>query len=53
MTIEVTPRTVVIVGAGPVGCLAGIALAKQGWLVEIYERRPGKYAFVVLLCLFS
>ncbi|KAH9981244.1 FAD/NAD-P-binding domain-containing protein [Lactifluus volemus] len=33
-------RKLVIVGAGPVGCLAAISLAKMGWSVEIYETRP-------------
>ncbi|KAH9043180.1 FAD/NAD-P-binding domain-containing protein [Lactarius pseudohatsudake] len=33
-------RKLVVVGAGPVGCLAAIALAKMGWSVEIYEARP-------------
>ncbi|KIP09635.1 hypothetical protein PHLGIDRAFT_102657 [Phlebiopsis gigantea 11061_1 CR5-6] len=33
-------RKAVVVGAGPVGCLSAIALAKQGWHVEIYEGRP-------------
>ncbi|KAF5357855.1 hypothetical protein D9756_001650 [Leucocoprinus leucothites] len=33
-------RKAVIVGAGPVGCLAALALAKHGWNVEIYEGRP-------------
>ncbi|KAG2157339.1 hypothetical protein DEU56DRAFT_764070 [Suillus clintonianus] len=33
-------RKVVIVGAGPVGCLAAIAFAKMKWEVEIYEARP-------------
>ncbi|KAK2466991.1 hypothetical protein APHAL10511_001249 [Amanita phalloides] len=33
-------RTAVIVGAGPVGCLAALALAKRGWIVHIYEARP-------------
>ncbi|KAG2158353.1 FAD/NAD(P)-binding domain-containing protein [Suillus bovinus] len=33
-------RKVVIVGAGPVGCLAAIAFAKMNWQVEIYEARP-------------
>ncbi|EKM55546.1 uncharacterized protein PHACADRAFT_94208 [Phanerochaete carnosa HHB-10118-sp] len=37
MSREASPRKAVIVGAGPVGCLSAIALAKQGWLVEIYE----------------
>ncbi|OBZ75534.1 Kynurenine 3-monooxygenase [Grifola frondosa] len=35
-----SPRKVVVVGAGPVGCLAAISLAKIGWSVEIYEGRP-------------
>ncbi|KAF9005566.1 hypothetical protein BDQ17DRAFT_1353375 [Cyathus striatus] len=34
------PRKAVIVGAGPVGCLAALALAKRGWRVDIYEGRP-------------
>ncbi|KAJ3559340.1 hypothetical protein NM688_g409 [Phlebia brevispora] len=33
-------RKAVVVGAGPVGCLCAIMLAKQGWLVEVYEGRP-------------
>lgn len=33
-------RKVVIVGAGPVGCLAAIAFAKMKWQVEVYEARP-------------
>ncbi|KAJ3561899.1 hypothetical protein NP233_g9909 [Leucocoprinus birnbaumii] len=33
-------RKAVVVGAGPVGCLAALALAKLGWSVEIYEGRP-------------
>ncbi|KAF8498334.1 FAD/NAD-P-binding domain-containing protein [Gautieria morchelliformis] len=39
---SVTSNTplVVIVGAGPVGCLAALAFAKEGWRVEIYEGRP-------------
>jgi 2-polyprenyl-6-methoxyphenol hydroxylase-like FAD-dependent oxidoreductase len=35
-------RNAVVVGAGPVGCLAAISLAKSGWNVQIYEGRPGK-----------
>ncbi len=34
-------KKLVVVGAGPVGCLAAIALANMGWVVEIYEARPG------------
>ncbi|KAG6878696.1 hypothetical protein C0993_011511 [Termitomyces sp. T159_Od127] len=33
------PRKVVVVGAGPVGCLAAMAFAKQGWKVEVFEGR--------------
>lgn len=33
-------KKLVVVGAGPVGCLVAIALANMGWLVEIYEARP-------------
>ena len=36
-----TSRKAVIVGAGPVGCLAAMALAKRGWHVDLYEGRPG------------
>ncbi|PAV23635.1 FAD NAD-P-binding domain-containing [Pyrrhoderma noxium] len=32
-------RKAVVVGAGPVGCLAALALVKQGWVVDIYEGR--------------
>lgn len=35
------PRKAVVVGAGPVGCLAALALAKHGWNVEVFEGRPG------------
>lgn len=35
------PRKAVVVGAGPVGCLSAMAMAKAGWDVEIYEGRPG------------
>ena len=37
-----TSRKVVVVGAGPVGCLAAVALAKRGWHVDLYEGRPGQ-----------
>ena len=38
-------RKAVIVGAGPVGCLAAIALANKGWTVEVYEGRTGAACF--------
>lgn len=34
-------RTAAVVGAGPVGCLAALALAKRGWHVDLYDARPG------------
>lgn len=34
-------RKAVIVGAGPVGCLAAVALANRGWTVDVYEGRAG------------
>ncbi|KAF8610136.1 FAD/NAD-binding domain-containing protein [Ceratobasidium sp. AG-I] len=33
-------RKLVVVGAGPVGCLCALAFAKQGWEVDIFEGRP-------------
>ncbi|KAF8894548.1 FAD/NAD(P)-binding domain-containing protein [Infundibulicybe gibba] len=35
-----TARKVVVVGAGPVGCLTALAFAKRGWAVDLYEGRP-------------
>ncbi|KAF9792727.1 FAD/NAD-P-binding domain-containing protein [Thelephora terrestris] len=35
-------RKAVIVGAGPVGCFAAIALANKGWSVDLYEGRADK-----------
>lgn len=35
------PRKVVVVGAGPVGCLAALAMAKLGCTVHVYDARPG------------
>lgn len=35
-------RKAVVVGAGPVGCLAAMALARSGWDVEVYESRAGE-----------
>lgn len=40
-TSRARQRKAVIVGAGPVGCLAAIALANKGWSVEVYEGRAG------------
>ncbi|KAF9928103.1 kynurenine 3-monooxygenase, mitochondrial precursor [Linnemannia zychae] len=34
------PRTVAIVGAGPVGALMAVYLANRGWNVHVYEARP-------------
>ncbi|GIL63642.1 hypothetical protein Vafri_17676 [Volvox africanus] len=33
-------HTAVIVGAGPAGCTLAMHLAKAGWRVRIYEKRP-------------
>lgn len=41
-TSRVRQRKAVVVGAGPVGCLAAIALANRGWFVEVYEGRADK-----------
>ncbi|KDQ60731.1 hypothetical protein JAAARDRAFT_31708 [Jaapia argillacea MUCL 33604] len=35
-----TVRKAVVSGAGPVGCLVAMSLAKMGWNVEVYEGRP-------------
>jgi kynurenine 3-monooxygenase len=39
---ERRPRVVAVVGAGPVGCLAALSMAKFGCQVHIYEGRPGE-----------
>lgn len=39
-------RKLIVVGAGPVGCLTAIALANMGWAVDIYEARPGISPFL-------
>lgn len=41
-------RKAVVVGAGPVGCLAALALVKQGWVVDIYEGRSGMRAYIYI-----
>ena len=33
------PKSVAVVGAGPVGCLAALGLAERGCSVDIYESR--------------
>ncbi|CAA7271785.1 unnamed protein product [Cyclocybe aegerita] len=38
--VPAKPRTVAVVGAGPVGCLAALAFAKRGWAVDLIEGRP-------------
>ncbi len=35
-----TPESVVVVGAGPVGSLLALMLARRGVTVDVYERRP-------------
>ncbi|KAK3831883.1 MAG: hypothetical protein J3R72DRAFT_454636 [Linnemannia gamsii] len=39
-TSENKPRSVAIVGAGPVGALTAVYLANRGWNVHLYETRP-------------
>ncbi|SNX84556.1 related to BNA4 - kynurenine 3-mono oxygenase [Melanopsichium pennsylvanicum] len=34
------PERIAIIGAGPVGCLAGLAFAQRGCRVDIFESRP-------------
>ncbi|KAJ7172573.1 hypothetical protein C8R46DRAFT_1161974 [Mycena filopes] len=33
-------KKAIVVGAGPVGCLAAISLARRGWEVALFEGRP-------------
>ncbi|KAG8900621.1 kynurenine 3-monooxygenase, mitochondrial precursor [Tulasnella sp. 408] len=39
-TDGVLRKTAIVVGAGPVGSLAALSLAKAGWNVGLYEGRP-------------
>jgi kynurenine 3-monooxygenase len=41
-------RKTIIVGAGPVGALAGIYAAREGGQVEIYELRSGGFQRISL-----
>ena len=38
-----TAHKAVVIGAGPVGCLTAMSLAKMGWQVDVFEARPGGY----------
>jgi kynurenine 3-monooxygenase len=49
LSASATKPKVAIVGAGSVGCLAAIELAKQGWSVDMYEGRAG---LLFVLCVF-
>jgi ribulose 1,5-bisphosphate synthetase/thiazole synthase len=47
MSDHLTPSTshqkkAIVAGAGPVGCLTALSLAKKGWIVELWEGRPGE-----------
>ncbi|KAG6814312.1 hypothetical protein H0H92_013437 [Tricholoma furcatifolium] len=46
------PRKVVVVGAGPVGCLAAMAFAKMGWKVDVFESRPEQASASPLISIF-
>ena len=43
---EQTNLKCVVIGAGPVGALAGLYAAKRGCDVEVYDLRPG-------MCIYS
>lgn len=40
-----TPKKVVVVGAGPVGSLAALYFSHAGWNVELYELRGGLVSY--------
>lgn len=46
--IMTTPQKMVIVGAGPVGALAALYGAQRGFIVEVYELRPGMLSYLSL-----
>lgn len=50
MTTPTRTRKALVVGAGPVGCLASIVLAKIGWDVTLIEGRPGALCFASFSC---
>lgn len=43
------PQKIVVVGAGPVGSLAALYAAQRGHEVEVYELRPGKWYYLIIL----
>jgi kynurenine 3-monooxygenase len=44
-------KTVAIVGAGPVGALAGLYFSHAGWNVTVYDLRGGMASFPTYLCI--
>jgi ketopantoate reductase len=47
-TTTPSKKTVLIIGAGPVGSLTALSLHKRGWKVEIWEGRTGQsYALLI------
>lgn len=44
------PKKVIIIGAGPVGALAGLYFSHAGWSVTVYELRGGIYPALLGLC---
>ncbi|KAE8151843.1 hypothetical protein BDV25DRAFT_138441 [Aspergillus avenaceus] len=47
MVAERLGQKTVIVGAGPVGCLAALYAARQGDDVEVYELRNGRFSLIL------
>lgn len=52
MAEKTTTQKVVIVGAGPVGALAGLYAARRGDDVHVYELRSGTYIFNIWMINF-
>lgn len=42
----VKPSHVAIIGAGPVGALLALYLARRGWQVDLYDQRAGTFAII-------